>query len=220
MSDLRDRLVAHDGHDLELVARAAANDLAASEAMAARALLGSCAVCARLATDLIAIAVATRAMGSASGLAAAPAPREFRLTEADAGRLRRRSVPGLGFLSGGLGGRARGLGGALATLGLVGILASAGLPALFGAAGGAASSELTGAPAKDLASQPPELGPAATDADTLSATDTTGRTTIEMGDDGANPQVVPAITAGASIIALATGLALLLIGRRGRRSGS
>lgn len=219
MSDLRRWAGPHDRHDRELVARSAANDLAASEAIPARDLLASCAECAGLAADLIAIAAATRELGSAAGHAETAAARDFRLSEADATRLRRRSLPGLGRLAGSLGGRAGGLGGALATLGLVGILVSAGLPTLLGAAGGAASIELTGAPAKDLASQPPELGPAATNSYAVGATDGPGRATIQAGDEDADPAVVPVVIGGASIIVLLTGLALLRVGRRDRRAG-
>jgi hypothetical protein len=138
----------HDAHDLELIARAAAGDLAAAEATAAHRLLAACERCAELAADLRAIAAATRRLPSAADVSSVPsasssslalAPRDFRLTEADAARLRRRGWLGIDRLAEVLGGRSRGLGGALAAFGLVGLLVAAGMPSLLGGAGGAAT---------------------------------------------------------------------------------
>lgn len=161
----------HDGHDLELVARAAAGDLAEREATAAHALLAACDRCAELAADLRAIAAATRRLPSASERVAAGSTRvpisgrDFRLTEADAARLRRRGILGIGRFGELLGRRSQGFGGALATLGLVGLLVAVGMPSLPGGAGGAATSL---APAgesllqKEAATEAPPLGGAAT----------------------------------------------------------
>ena len=70
------------GHDDTLVARLAADDLDGPEAAAARTLVAECPACATLLADLCAIMQATATL---------PAPRrlrDFRLTEADAARLR------------------------------------------------------------------------------------------------------------------------------------
>jgi hypothetical protein len=157
-----DRLGAafHGAHDLELVARAAAGDLTPGEAVAARDLIASCDVCAALAADLRAIAAATREFGAAAYRAASPpAPRDFRLTETDAARLRRRGLFGLERFADANRGRARGLGGALAALGLVGLLVSAGMPSLFLGAGGAATSESAGGAPVPEAAAPEAAAP-------------------------------------------------------------
>jgi hypothetical protein len=218
--------VAHESHDLELVARAAAGDLAAGEGMAARERLATCETCAELATDLGAIATATRDLGSAALRAASiTAPRDFRLTAADAARLRRRRLLGTGGGLALIGGRARGFGGALATLGLVGLLVSAGLPALLGSAGSASSSseELGSGIGKDIASPIAAMNPQASDrTHQLAASGDPART----GDGGLELTASPptavaflAVLAVASIVVLVAGLALLLIGRPRHRAG-
>ena len=73
----------HAQHDLELIAGHAAGDLTDSQSIRAEALLTSCTSCAELRRDLVAIASATRA------LPAPNAQRDFRLTAAQAARLRR-----------------------------------------------------------------------------------------------------------------------------------
>ena len=70
------------GHDDTLVARLAADDLDGPEAAAARTLVAECPACATLLADLRAIIQAT------ATLPAPRRPRDFRLTEADAARLR------------------------------------------------------------------------------------------------------------------------------------
>ncbi len=113
------QLTSHDRHDTMLVAALAAGDLAATDRDQAIALTASCTDCATLRDDLHAIARAT---------ASVPPPiaahgRDFRLTSADAARLRpggwRRlvaafSAPRAAFT--------RPLGVGLTTLGLVGLL--------------------------------------------------------------------------------------------------
>ncbi|HEX5589908.1 MAG TPA: hypothetical protein VFX65_06430 [Candidatus Limnocylindrales bacterium] len=205
----------HDRHDLELVARSAAGELVASEAVAARDLLGACDACAALATDLRAIAAATRALPSArTGASPAPAPRDFRLTESDAARLRRRSF-GISWRGGVLGNRARGLGGALATLGLVGLLVSAGLPGILAGAGGAALAP--DADAKyELTSGAPAIGPAATNLAALGASDDANRQTVGTEESAPGAGLTPIAIASAG--ALLIGIAFLLAGRSGRRA--
>jgi hypothetical protein len=123
----------HDGHDRLLVAALAAGDLTGADRDHALELTHSCAPCAELHDDLVAIARAT---------AVVPPPiarrRDFQLSPADAARLR---PAGWRRLLGGLAGASlvasRPLGVGLATLGLVGLLIG-NVP--IGSFGGAASS--------------------------------------------------------------------------------
>src|ERR1700741_241675 len=122
----------HAQHDLDLVAGHAAGDLTDTQRIRADALLQSCTSCADLRRDLVAIASATRT------LPAAPAPRDFQLSPAQAARLRRggwiksllrpfaapRSI-------------ARPFAMAFTSLGLAGLLVTSILPSLLG--GSAAS---------------------------------------------------------------------------------
>jgi hypothetical protein len=120
-------------HDETLVARLFADDLAGREADAARALVAECPACAALLADLRALASATTA------LPATRRPRDFRLTQADAARLRpggwrqflrRFGDPDLSFT--------RPLAMGLTTLGIAGLLLTA-LPGGFGFGSGGAS---------------------------------------------------------------------------------
>jgi len=219
---------AHETHDLELVARAAAGHLAAGEVIRARDLLSSCEACSMVASDVRAIAAATRELGSAtSRLAPAPAPRDFRLTDADAARLRRRGFLGLGRFVAADPGRSRAFGGALAALGLVGLLVSTGMPSLLAGAGGSAASDTIGgaaapAPAslpKATGSVAAELAPAATAAGDLAAGSGPAR-------EAAPPQSQVVSTSSGSVIlaigsaaVLLAGISLLLASRSGRRAG-
>ncbi len=128
----------HAQHDLDLVAGHAAGDLTDTQRIRADALLQSCTSCADLRRDLVAIASATRT------LPAAPAPRDFQLSPAQAARLRRggwiksllrpfaapRSI-------------ARPFAMAFTSLGLAGLLVTSILPSLIG---GSAASAPMGAP--------------------------------------------------------------------------
>jgi hypothetical protein len=125
----------HRFHDLLLVAALAAGDLDPGDLPRARSLVEGCAECAELATDLRAISTAT---------ATTPAPertRDFRLTQADAQRLR---PYGLQRVRAAFDGRrlqlARPLATGLTMLGLVGVVVTS-LPSmsLGGASTGAAS---------------------------------------------------------------------------------
>ena len=212
----------HAHHDVELVARAAASDLLASEAIAARDLLAACPTCATLAADLRAIASATRALPNAAARSARlSAPRDFRLSPDDAARLRPRGIRGLRRrfeeLGLGFGATAQGVGGALVSLGLVGILVSAGVPGLFGASGGGATElEAAGNPAKDVATQP-ALVPGASQVFAFS-TDDGDRVAVEGRDVTTAAAGSPwaTVTAGSIVVATA-GLVLVAIGWRGRR---
>ena len=76
----------HPRHDPTLIAGLAANDLTDSDRDRATALIATCTPCAALHRDLLAIAVATRALPNL-----AIAPRDFRLHAEQAARLRRGS---------------------------------------------------------------------------------------------------------------------------------
>jgi len=142
----------HTQHDLDLIAGHAAGDLTTTERIRADDLLNSCASCAELRRDLLAIASATRTLPSA-----AAAPRDFRLTPRQAASLRRGSWlatllrPFAAPRS-----TVRPLAMAFTSLGLAGLLFTNILPALFGSAaslapqaglGGAAPAAATAAPA-------------------------------------------------------------------------
>ncbi|HET7677540.1 MAG TPA: hypothetical protein VFK38_06780 [Candidatus Limnocylindrales bacterium] len=74
---------AHPAHDQLLVARAAAGDLAEHERVDAQALLDACAACRSLYLDLRSLSASL-----ATDLPVPRRPRDFRLTDADAARLR------------------------------------------------------------------------------------------------------------------------------------
>ena len=137
--------VAHEAHDRIAVAAYACGDAEGAELATAAALVAECAECASLHRDLRSIATAT---------AATPAPvrpRDFRITEAQAARLRpagwRRLLapfasPRFAF--------AGPLGGGLAAIGLAGVLVAGGIGIPFGAGGSAAAPAMaTEAPAGD-----------------------------------------------------------------------
>ena len=211
----------HATHDVELIAREVSGDRTEGEALAVRDLLASCPACVALAGDIRAIAAATRELRTVVSQTTARAPRDFRLTEADATRLRRRSW--FGIRSWPSPGRVRGLGGALATLGLVGVLVSTGLPGLFGAAGGAATVlESVGSAAaapQDAATQSPPVAAPAPDGSALKASSEPLRSEGDSGS-GSTPVVDGRIAlAGGSALLLVAGVAMLLWTRTRRRSG-
>ena len=206
----------HDAHDLELIAGLAAGDLMGSDAVRAGRLAASCAHCAEIAGDLRLIAAATRILPSAFDPGTAPAPRDFRLTAADAARLGRRSWFGLGGTAASRSWMRRG-GVSLATFGLVGLLVSA-VPLGFLGSGGAAAS-LAGDQGFTAASAAPQAqGPEATAA-TGKASGAPERdlATSESSASEPAPPVDPVRIVGAG--ALIGGLSLILASRRGRRAG-
>jgi hypothetical protein len=161
----------HVQHDLLLVASLAAGDLAGADRDHAAAQIASCADCAILHADLIAIARATAALPPAA------APRDFTLSPEQAAALRptgwRRLVAAM---SGSRPLMSRQLGIGLATIGLAGLLvsalptvqlgSSAALPAALPAASAAAGQQAPGvvaAPAgtNDLAGEGAASAPAA-----------------------------------------------------------
>lgn len=223
---MRDRPVsAHSSHDLELVARAAAGDLVAGETTAAHELLATCEACAGLAADLHAIAAATRELGSVANRAATPAattaaPRDFRLTEADAARLRHRGIRGLARPGAWGAGWSRGLGGALTAVGLIGLLVTAGLPAFSGGAASLSAGTELGAGGPDEDASPiAAMGPAATDAYQLTATGDPSRALDTVRERSPSTIAPSAAVAAVSAGLLLLGLALLLFGRARRQAG-
>ncbi|HSW42355.1 MAG TPA: hypothetical protein VLM76_07595 [Patescibacteria group bacterium] len=109
-----------------LIAALDAGDLAGAERATAESLVVSCAGCAALAGDLVAIRGA---------LPALPVParrRDYRLTDVDAARLRPSGVRRLLEWLAAPGSTVRPLATGLATLGVVGLLLTAGLPGLGG----------------------------------------------------------------------------------------
>ena len=129
---------AHERHDRTLVAALAADDLDPLGRAAAEAQVAACHDCAELLADLRVIARATAA------LPAIPRTRDFRVTAADAARLRPTGWRALlEVLGGARSSFSRPLAVGLTTLGLVGVLATTIPGALsggFGAFGSAASS--------------------------------------------------------------------------------
>jgi len=142
-------------HDETLIAGLAAGDLDQREAAEARALVAGCPACARLEADIRSIMAATTAL---------PVPqriRDFRLTEADAARLRpsgwRRILepfarPRLAFT--------RPLAGGLVTLGIAGLILAS-IPTGAAPAGEAATAgDAAGPAAPSLSGQGQQFAPA------------------------------------------------------------
>jgi hypothetical protein len=147
------RVTSHDRHDPMLVAALAAGDLAGTERDQAVVQTQSCAECAALHNDLVAIARATATLPPPI----ASAGRDFRLTPQQAADLRRfdwrRFVPSIPARSTG----SRNLGIALATFGLVGLfIGSVGLPLGLGSAGSAST---PAAPVPEAAQPAGSAGP-------------------------------------------------------------
>jgi anti-sigma factor RsiW len=156
----------HQDHDLSLVAGLAAGDLSTQDRARAQQILESCAECTTIHADLIAIAAATRTLPKHLR-----APRDYRLSADQAGRLSRRSwlrtllAPFAGTHS-----AARPMAAAFTTLGLAGLLVVTVLPGLFGSAAmlaperqsttGAAAAAPTAAPARPAAAPGASSAPA------------------------------------------------------------
>ncbi|HET9520590.1 MAG TPA: hypothetical protein VFO73_06075 [Candidatus Limnocylindrales bacterium] len=228
----------HVQHDPLLVVALAAGDLAGADRNLAAAQLADCAECSTLHDDLLAVARATAA------LPAARRSRDFRLTPADAARLRplgwRRFIaafagPRLAFT--------RQLGVGLTTLGLAGLLFTA-LPGFSLSMGGAAAAP-SAAVVQELQTDQSFAAPSAADAHGQGSGaglasqpaaaqaspgadegpndgDTTGRTSAsapELGETlvGTDESPSPSPLLIGSVVALGIGLALLLARSIGRR---
>lgn len=147
-------LVSHDpaaeaeAHASRIVALDA-GDLAGPEQRRAEALLAACAGCAALRDDLAAI------RGAMTSLPVPARRRDFRLTEADAARLRPSGWRRLAGWLAAPGSTVRPLATGLATLGVAGLLLTAGLPGVGGGAallstdGGAVEGTAEGARSTD-----------------------------------------------------------------------
>lgn len=221
VSDVRATSPDHDRHDLLLVAALAAGDLAATDRDHALTLTRSCAECAELHDDLLAIA---RATASVPPIAARS--RDFRLTPADAARLRPAGLRGLvARFAGAPRAVTRPLGAGLAAIGLVGLLignapaiipGSAASPDTHSSAGGVSAENQAASPGADAlvparpvpaASGGPQL--VASAAASAAAESTTsggpspssdGRTSVDSGASSrpsANPYVAGPVAGGA-----------------------
>jgi hypothetical protein len=158
VSDVRATSPDHDLHDRLLVAALAAGDLAATDRDHALALTRSCAACAELHDDLLAIARATAAVPPI-----AARPRDFRLSPGDAARLRPSGLRGLlDRLAGARRAVTRPLGAGLATIGLVGLLVGNAPAFPFGSAASVDVRTSAGGASTENASMPsaaPALAP-------------------------------------------------------------
>jgi hypothetical protein len=153
------RVTSHERHDPMLVAALAAGDLAGTERDQAIALTQSCASCASLHADLLAIARATAAVPPPI---AAPR-RDFRLSPAQAESLRRtgwrRLVPSIPLRTA----TTRRLGVGLATIGLAGLLIG-NVPLSIGSSASAPAAAPVGGAGEAQAPQPAASQPAASTA--------------------------------------------------------
>lgn len=219
----------HALHDEELIAAFAGGDLEAGpEAERAQSLTERCSACRDLYRDVQLIDSLIRAADTAAEYGArVRAPRDFRLTVDDARRLGG-PVPLRGIPVGSirerlrtsLSGFARPLGASMATLGVVGLLfgsmtfGGGAMPGSLaidaGATAGAAGAEL-GSVGVPNASQT-AAGPAATEGPKQGSTGNL-RNSTEFGATAASLSTV--LQAG-SVALLVLGLALLVIGMRGR----
>lgn len=204
---------AHAVHDPVAVAAHAVADTSVEAVVGAR-LVAACAECAALAADLRGLATATAA------LKAVPmsAPRDFRLSEADARRLSRRGwLARLTGTSDGVGsGRLQGFGGAVAALGLAGfVVAFVGPSTAMDAANGAFGGTREGPAAGATQQVAPVVGPAASGESTEMNDGTAKNHDLDgaAADDIAARQTL-AIVSGSAVVA---GLGLVLAGRTRRR---
>jgi hypothetical protein len=114
----------HERHDIELVAAYAIGDVEGLEADRAKRLVQTCGECAALADDIRSIRSAVQSSRVTAEARATRAPRDFRLTAADAARLR--PVSPLARMrdriAGAFGAYGRPVGATLASFGVVGLL--------------------------------------------------------------------------------------------------
>ncbi len=174
----------HATHDPELIAAAVGGALDASERRLIDERLSTCAPCAELHADLLAIASAQRAVPTPSR------PRDFQLTPADAHRLRPRGLRAvLAAIGSSRDAFSKPLALGLTTLGLVGLLVGT-MPA-FGLSGAASASAGPGINAYGDAKS--------ADPDALS--EGAGDGTVFGGQD--DPQPAPSAAAPSSAVAAA-----------------
>ena len=217
---------AHPTHDLLLVAAYASDDIDGAARTVAAELVGSCAECAALATDLRALAAATRALPPAHR------PRDFALSPADAERLRPRGLRRLLAALAAPRSLARPLAAGLTTLGVAGLLLAS-LPGVMslgsGAMGGseAVSDGVPLAPLEGEGAAAPSAAPGyALDGEERD-TDTAGSPTRADSGDPGTPSTEAAVgDSGPSMLVVVSG-SLLIVGLglfalrwTGRRLGS
>lgn len=143
----------HAQHDLDLIAGHAAGDLTDTQRIRADELLQSCTSCADLRRDLVAIASATRTLPALS------ANRDFRLSSAQAARLRRRGwIESLRRPFAAPRSTVRPMAMAFTSLGLAGLLLTNILPSLLGGAPASAPVPAAIQPAASAASAPDQAG--------------------------------------------------------------
>ena len=177
----------HDRHDALLVAALAARDLTGADRDLATDLIRTCSDCSALHDDLVAIANATSVVPPPI----TRTPRDFRLTPADAARLRPAGWRRLGDLLRAPGLAAmRPLGAGLTTLGLVGLLIGNVQVAPANPATGAAGAQRDGA-TSSIASEHAMLSAAS------SGPDTAGGPGTEV-QPAASAAAAPPADAGAS----------------------
>jgi hypothetical protein len=226
----------HAQHDTFLIAAFAADDVTPADRERAKSQLAGCHECRALRDDLLAIVAATRAMPAPA------APRDFRLTDAQARGLRPswRSIVLAPFRPGRAG--TRRLAAAFTTFGLVGVFVAGALPAFLGGAatsapaafgtgagGGAASSE---APAAQFGpeAQPTTQGgvPGPKDAAASSAPASAAPAYVISGDSSESApngsdtarQAAPSpqnLLLVGSLVLLGAGLVLFVLRSAGRR---
>lgn len=222
----------HAAHDMTIVAALAArpSDLDVRTASSARAQVAACEACADVLADLL-------ALQTTLPTTATPArPRDFRLTDADAARLRRsgwRRV--VGFFGSPRDGFSRPLAIGFTTLGLAGLLiATVPSMALYGGSAGAAPEILSnvGAPIQQAAPAPAASAApsAAAAASAAPASASEGYATERMSEGaaaaggepgdtgvftGANPdELTPDVTGDAGLLAIrddTSGLSVLFV---------
>lgn len=196
----------HAGHDHQLIVAYACGDLGADEARDAGQLVEQCRRCAALDREI-------RLMPSLARQLAVPSrPRDFRLSAADAERLRgsalrrllrRLGGPGLASL--------QPLAGAALAIGLLLVVTTAALPVFFAGAGGAAPAAERLAPVPEPTAAP--LAPGGDEGKSVIDT-TTQATMIEEAPAAPGPD--PALLIGAGLVAL--GGAVLVVRVVARRA--
>jgi hypothetical protein len=189
----------HAGHDRQLIVAYACGDLGADEARDAGQLVEQCRRCAALDREI-------RLVPSLARQLAAPSRRrDFRLSAADAERLRGSAVRRLLRRLGGPGlAPLQPLAGAALAIGLLLVVTTAALPVFFAGAGGAAPAAERLAPAEAPIGAPlvpgGDEGTSVIDTTTLAA---------KIQEAPAAPGPDPALLIGAGLVALAGGVVLV-----------
>jgi hypothetical protein len=206
----------HDRHDRELIARAAAGDVAGIDGARATALLATCGECRQLELDLRVIAAASRTLAASSPPVIAP--RDFRLSADDVAELRRRGPAG--WLPGAWGWSRLAwtrLGRGLVGVGVAGLLVAVIQGGILPGTGGGESGATD--VARDRGTLAPALAAPAPSAYAVMATGAPAQPDQAPSPTatGPAPGTAPLLVV-ASGMAVALGLGLLAAGRRRRRA--